>query len=117
MTSGEPSSDDGFASLELLENWSPMKDGWASDEMKEFLSDLHITYTMAPGEAHTRLGAVERRHQLLRKSVEIYLHDRRLNSKDGIKTALSHNHSRSTHRARWLWDTSLDLLVIFSLRT
>ena len=32
--------------------------GWASDEMKEFLSDVGITHTMAPGEAHTRLGAV-----------------------------------------------------------
>ena len=64
--------------------------GWASDEMKEFLSDLGITHSMAPGEAHTRLGAVERRHQLLRKSVEIYLHDRGLNTKDGIKTALSY---------------------------
>ena len=58
--------------------------------MKEFLSDLGIAHTMAPGEDHTRLGAVERRHQLLRKSIEIYMHDRGLNSKDGIKTALSY---------------------------
>ena len=96
--------------------------------MKEFLSDLGIAHTMAPGEAHTRLGAVERRYQLLRKSIEIYMHNRGLDSKDGIKTALSYiipQIPRSTHRARLLdfrrhngsWDTSLDLLAIFSQRT
>ena len=64
--------------------------GWASDDMKEFLADLGITHNMAPGEAHTRLGAVERRHQMLRKAVEIFLDDRGLSSKEGIKTALSY---------------------------
>ena len=45
---------------------------------------------MAPGEAHARLGTVERRHQMLRRAVEIFLYDRGLNTKEGIKTALSY---------------------------
>ena len=91
MTFEEPWSDDGSESLELPVNWSQMKDvDGHRMSRKGFLSDVGITHTMAPGEAHTRLGAVERRHQLLRKSVEIYMHDRGLNTKDGIKTALSY---------------------------
>jgi hypothetical protein len=60
------------------------------DGMKEFLADLGVAHNMAPGEAHTRLGTVERRHQMLRRAVEIFLYDRGLNNKEGIKTALSY---------------------------
>ena len=51
------------------------------DGMKEFLADLGVAHNMAPGEAHTRLGTVERRHQMLRRAVEIFLYDRGLNNK------------------------------------
>ena len=63
--------------------------GWLSDAMQEFLGEHGIVHTVSPGEAHTRLSAVERRHAVLRKAVEIYLDDRKLNTKDGIREALA----------------------------
>ena len=46
--------------------------GWCSEEMYTFLMDLNIHHTISPGEAHTRLGVLERRHSVLRKALEIY---------------------------------------------
>ena len=45
---------------------------------------------MAPGEAHTRLSLVERRHAVLRKAIEIYMTDLGLSSVDGIRQALAY---------------------------
>ena len=58
--------------------------------MIDFLAELNILHTVAPGEAHTRLGAVERRHQVLRKAVEIYMNDRGLKDVDGLRQALAY---------------------------
>ena len=49
--------------------------GWASDEMLNWTSSMNIKHNMAPGEAHTRLSLVERRHAVLRKAIEIYMAD------------------------------------------
>ena len=64
--------------------------GWASDEMEDFFADHNIRHVVAPGEAHTRLGAVERRHAILRKSIEIYMTDRSLTSRDGLREAMAY---------------------------
>ena len=64
--------------------------GWASDEMVSFFADHNIRHVVAPGEAHTRLGAVERRHAILRKSIEIYMTDRSLTSRDGLREAMAY---------------------------
>ena len=64
--------------------------GWASDEMESFFADHSIRHVVAPGEAHTRLGAVERRHAILRKSIEIYMTDRSLTSRDGLREAMAY---------------------------
>ena len=64
--------------------------GRASDEMESFFADHNIRHVVAPGEAHTRLGAVERRHAILRKSIEIYMTDRSLTSRDGLREAMAY---------------------------
>ena len=64
--------------------------GWLHEDMIDFLAELNILHTVAPGEAHTRLGAVERRHQVLRKAVEIYMNDRGLKDVDGLRQALAY---------------------------
>ena len=45
---------------------------------------------MGPGEAHERLGHVERRHSVLRKALEVYMHDLSLEDGDGVKQALAY---------------------------
>ena len=49
-----------------------------------------VDHQVAPGEAHERLSLVERRHAVLRKASEIYLDDRNLNNKKGIREAIAH---------------------------
>ena len=64
--------------------------GWASDEMLNWTSSMNLKHVMAPGEAHTRLSLVERRHAVLRKAIEIYLTDLNLTTVDGIRQALAY---------------------------
>lgn len=64
--------------------------GWASDEMLNWTSSMNIKRNMAPGEAHTRLSLVERRHAVLRKAIEIYMADLGLSTVDGIRQALAY---------------------------
>ena len=64
--------------------------GWASDEMLAWTSGHNIHHLIAPGEAHTRLSLVERRHAILRKAVEIYMDDLGLTSIDGLRQALAY---------------------------
>ena len=47
-----------------------------------------IEHMVAPGEAHERLGLVERSHAVLRKAIEVYLHDLGLSGPSGIKESL-----------------------------
>ena len=60
--------------------------GWASDDMLAW----NIQHMISPGEAHTRLGIVERRHSVLRKAVEIYMGDLDLHTVDGLRQALAY---------------------------
>ena len=64
--------------------------GWASDEMLAWTSSHNIHHLIAPGEAHTRLSLVERRHAILRKALEIYMDDLGLDSIDGLRQALAY---------------------------
>ena len=54
------------------------------------MAERNILHTVVPGEAHTRMGAVERRHQVLRKAVEIFLNDKGLANVDGLRQALAY---------------------------
>ncbi len=46
---------------------------FCGDELKLFMERYGIEPQVAPGEAHTRLGIIERRHQVLRTAVENYM--------------------------------------------
>ena len=48
---------------------------WGSDEMMQFTTEHGIELVISPGEAHERLAQLERRHQVLRRAVELYLED------------------------------------------
>lgn len=50
--------------------------GWAADEMLGYFTDLNLKHTVSPGEAHQKLGLVERYHQVLRKAAEVFMTDR-----------------------------------------
>ena len=63
---------------------------WASDEMESFFVDHNIRHVVAPGEAHMKFGAIKRRNTILRKNIEIYITDRSLTSRDGLRKAMSY---------------------------
>ena len=64
--------------------------GWLSDEFGQWTDEHSILHNVAPGEAHERLGHVERRHSVLRKALEVYMHDLSLEDRDGVKQALAY---------------------------
>ena len=70
--------------------WTDEGRGWCSDYFAEWTTQHNVTHEASPGEAHTRLSVVERRHQILRKSVEVFMHDLSLRGTDGIKKALTY---------------------------
>ena len=63
---------------------------WLGGEMDTWSTSWGIEHQVAPGEAHERLALVERRHAVLRKAIEIYLNDRKLTNKKGIREAITH---------------------------
>ena len=64
---------------------------WASDEMESFFVDHNIRHVVAPGEIHMmKLGAIKRRNTILRKNIEIYITDRSLTSRDGLRKAMAY---------------------------
>ena len=46
--------------------------GWSSDTTRTWTSDHGIQLKISPGQAHTRLGILERRHQVLRRGIELF---------------------------------------------
>ena len=61
---------------------------WLSRVFEDWSSAHGIFHEVAPGEAHERLAAVERRHALLRKAIEVYCSDMHLTNAKGIKEGL-----------------------------
>jgi len=47
--------------------------GWLNDQMGDWTDAHSIFHEVAPGEAHSRLSLVERRHAVLRKNLEVYM--------------------------------------------
>ena len=64
--------------------------GWASDEMMTWAANMNVQHLISPGEAHTRLALVERRHAVLRKAAEIYMDDLGIQTIDGLRQALAY---------------------------
>ena len=63
---------------------------WLGHDFENWTSVHGVEHIVAPGEAHERLAIVERRHAVLRKAVEIYLDDLKLDHADGIREALTY---------------------------
>ena len=57
--------------------------------MEEWTNFNSVEHEVAPGEAHNRLALVERRHAVLRKAIEIYMEDMKLDDQQGIRKALT----------------------------
>ena len=62
--------------------------GWLGAEFNSWTSTHGILHEVAPGEAHQKLALVERRHQILRKAIEVYMQDMSLMGTNGIRQAL-----------------------------
>ena len=63
---------------------------WLGASMETWTTSWGIDHQVAPGEAHERLALVERRHAVLRKAIEVYLSDRKLDNKKGVREAITH---------------------------
>ena len=46
---------------------------WSSDQMREWCSEQGIQLQISPGQSHTRLAVLERRHQVTRRAVTLFL--------------------------------------------
>ena len=79
--------------------------------MDEWTTAHGLQHKVAPGEAHERLAIVERRHALIRKAVEIYLDDVKVDHVEGIKEALTFVVPQLN--ATWLLDSALHNGVSF----
>ena len=63
--------------------------GWAADATMAWAEEHAIEMKISPGQSHTRTSVVERRHQLLRKSMQLFMKENELNNLDGVQDALS----------------------------
>ena len=61
---------------------------WGSDEVMRYVTEHGIQLVISPGEAHERLAQLERRHQVLRRSVELYLEDNPPTGQESLVEAL-----------------------------
>ena len=50
--------------------------GFAAQHLREWCSQHNIILEIAPAEAHNWIGAIERKHQVVRRALEIYMDDR-----------------------------------------
>lgn len=64
--------------------------GWVGSAMEEWTNYHGIEHEVAPGEAHSRLALVERRHSILRKAIEVYLTDLKKEGHQAIREALTY---------------------------
>ena len=48
---------------------------WSSDYVKSWCSENGIQLQISPGQSHTRLAILERRHKVSRRAIELYLAD------------------------------------------
>ena len=65
---------------------------WSSDSLREWATEQGIKLVISPGQAHTRLAILERRHQVTRRAVSIFLEANPdiAKDKDGLKIALNY---------------------------
>ena len=61
--------------------------GWSAAAIRDWCSEKGIVLEVAPAEAHNWLGVVERRHQVVRRSLEFYMEEVGKKDMDSLKEA------------------------------
>ena len=61
--------------------------GWSAALVRDWCSDHGVELEIAPAEAHNYLGAVERRHQVVRRALELFMEDQNDRSRQGLLQA------------------------------
>lgn len=59
---------------------------WASDQFKTWAGNHSIQMTISPGQAHERLAIIERRHQVIRRALDLFLLESQDFTPEGIIT-------------------------------
>ena len=62
--------------------------GWLHEKFESWTNEQSINHIVAPGQAHEQIALVERRHQVLRKAVEIYCQDHSIEGAKAVREAL-----------------------------
>ena len=76
--------------------------GWSSQHVREWCADHGMTLEVAPAEAHSWLGACKRRHQVVRRALELYMDDQ------GARTVQNLAEADQQHVVReWLHSKSM----------
>eukprot|EP00435_Cladocopium_sp_Y103_P032566 s1782_g8.t1 len=65
---------------------------WSSDAMREWATEQGIQLVISPGQSHTRLAILERRHQVTRKAISLFLESNPTVAadRDGLVIALNY---------------------------
>ena len=65
---------------------------WSSDAAREWCTEQGVQLVISPGQAHTRLAILERRHQVTRRALELFLkgNPQIASSPDALTTAINY---------------------------
>lgn len=79
-----------------IRDYGPMKvlkvdeaSAWVSDAAAQWGENHSIDLVISPGQSHSRTSIVERRHQLLRRALQIYMEDNSVEGLEGLREALA----------------------------
>ena len=79
-----------------IRDYGPMKvlkvdeaSAWGSDVAAQWSENHSIELVISPGQSHSRTSIVERRHQLLRRALQIYMEDNKVEGLEGLREALT----------------------------
>ena len=61
---------------------------WASAAVRDWVTTHGVELLISPGEAHQRLAQVERRHQVLRRAIDVFMADTGGTTIDDLRRAL-----------------------------
>ena len=97
---------------------------WSSDALREWATEQGIQLVISPGQSHTRLAILERRHQVTRRAISIFLEANPgvADDKDGLIIALSYivpqlnrtpNVQKDSHHCTGCWATHHMCLACF----
>ena len=75
-----------------IRDYGPMKilkvdeaSAWGSDVASQWSENHGIELKISPGQSHSRTSIVERRHQLLRRALQIYMEDNKVEGLEGLR--------------------------------